>query len=189
MGRKMLKKGFALIELMIVVAIIGVLSMFALPAYQDYTKRTYISEGMALASMTKASVAEYYSVNGIWPLQNADIGLGQPARMTGQAISGLGLRQGPFARPPSMRERGAPSSMNATHIVIYFNDKVYKGSINPTERADQPVAVGVDQAIVELAPVYLDSPSGSVRWACINIQLIEEKWLPSNCRADNPTVK
>jgi type IV pilus assembly protein PilA len=58
--RRNLQKGFTLIELMIVVAIIGILAAIALPAYQDYTNRAKVSEVVLAASKCKSSVAEYY---------------------------------------------------------------------------------------------------------------------------------
>lgn len=61
--KKQLQQGFTLIELMIVVAIIGILAAIALPAYQDYTVRTKVSEGLVLAGSAKVSLAEAYQAN------------------------------------------------------------------------------------------------------------------------------
>jgi type IV pilus assembly protein PilA len=65
--RKQLQKGFTLIELMIVVAIIGILAAIAIPAYQNYTIRAQVTEGLTLAGGWKAAIAEYYANTGNWP--------------------------------------------------------------------------------------------------------------------------
>ncbi|WP_155240129.1 pilin, partial [Kingella kingae] len=57
---KTMQKGFTLIELMIVIAIIGILAAIALPAYQDYTARAQVSEGFSLAGGAKSALTEYY---------------------------------------------------------------------------------------------------------------------------------
>ncbi|EOF9979315.1 pilin, partial [Neisseria gonorrhoeae] len=73
-----LQKGFTLIELMIVIAIVGILAAVALPAYQDYTARAQVSEAILLAEGQKSAVTEYYLNNGIWPKDNGSAGVASP---------------------------------------------------------------------------------------------------------------
>jgi len=69
------QQGFTLIELMIVVAIIGILASVAISAYQDYTIRAQVSEGLTLSSGAKAALNEYFMDRGVWPTDNAEAGL------------------------------------------------------------------------------------------------------------------
>ena len=85
---KFVQKGFTLIELMIVVAIIGILAAIAIPAYQDYTIRAQVTEGINLADAVKVAVADYYTQNGVFPAAGlttaAPTGLGFTAASTGK---------------------------------------------------------------------------------------------------------
>ncbi len=69
------QQGFTLIELMIVVAIIGILAAIAMPAYQDYTIRAQISEGLSLSAGAKSAISEYFMDRGAWPADNTTAGL------------------------------------------------------------------------------------------------------------------
>ena len=91
---KAIQKGFTLIELMIVVAIIGILAAIAIPAYQDYTIRAQVTEGLNLAGAVKASVAETYAQSGLWPANNAEAGVGNNADITGKYVTDVLVNDG-----------------------------------------------------------------------------------------------
>ncbi len=84
---KQAQKGFTLIELMIVVAIIGILAAVAIPAYNDYTVRAKVSEGIGFAAAAKTSVSEYYQAMGNMPSSATQAGLG--SSITSQYVSAL----------------------------------------------------------------------------------------------------
>ena len=80
-------KGFTLIELMIVVAILAILMAIAIPAYQDYTIRAQVSEGMNLTGGARTAVAEYWTDRGTWPANNDEAGLDTNTNITGNYVT------------------------------------------------------------------------------------------------------
>ena len=89
---KKMQKGFTLIELMIVVAIIAILAAIAIPAYQDYLVRTQVSEGAVLTDGAKTAISEYFSNTGRFPTTAASAGLpATAASISGKYVTGVAL--------------------------------------------------------------------------------------------------
>ncbi|ENV9944320.1 pilin [Neisseria gonorrhoeae] len=89
-----LQKGFTLIELMIVIAIVGILAAVALPAYQDYTARAQVSEAILLAEGQKSAVTEYYPNNGKWPADNGAAGVASSSSIKGKYVKEVKVENG-----------------------------------------------------------------------------------------------
>ncbi|HGG9915842.1 TPA: pilin [Neisseria meningitidis] len=89
-----LQKGFTLIELMIVIAIVGILAAVALPAYQDYTARAQVSEAILLAEGQKSAVTEYYLNHGEWPKNNTSAGVASSSTIKGKYVKEVTVANG-----------------------------------------------------------------------------------------------
>jgi len=88
---KKAQQGFTLIELMIVVAIIGILALLAIPAYQNYLVRAQIAEGLSLVGPAKAALVTYYEQQGQFPANNSQAGLETPANYTGKYVDSISV--------------------------------------------------------------------------------------------------
>ncbi len=111
-------KGFTLIELMIVTAIVAVLAAIALPAYQHYVARAQVAEGLTLAGAATAAVSDYYANKGDFPVNNRQAGMANPASIRGRyvdsvMVDGPGRIQVLFGGASSSQIHGQTLVMNA----------------------------------------------------------------------------
>ncbi len=113
---KAIQKGFTLIELMIVVAIIGILAAIALPAYQDYTARAQVSEALTLADGQKGAVTEYYADQGEFPTDNKTAGVADKASIAGKYVKEVNIDKGNITA--TMKESGVSEGVKSAAITL-----------------------------------------------------------------------
>ncbi|SFS05820.1 type IV pilus assembly protein PilA [Dyella sp. OK004] len=92
--KKNIQKGFTLIELMIVVAIIAILAAIAIPAYQDYVIRAQVSEGSVLSDGAKTAISEFYNNKGYFPTINSSAGLATATQIVGKYVTQVDASSG-----------------------------------------------------------------------------------------------
>ncbi|SRR5258706_8593831 len=164
---KMIQKGFTLIELMIVVAIIGILAAIAIPAYQDYTVRAQVTEGLNLASAIKASVSESFAQSGVWPADNVALGLDNTTGPSGKYVSNVQVGTGTI----SITYAGAQANVSA--LTAATNVLTIKPMISSLLSQDVVWNCGTK------AVIGVDPPGGA---SAAGATTVLDKYLPAACR-------
>ncbi|EMS0952963.1 pilin [Neisseria gonorrhoeae] len=161
-----LQKGFTLIELMIVIAIVGILAAVALPAYQDYTARAQVSEAILLAEGQKSAVTEYYLNNGIWPENNGDAGVASSSSIKGKYVQKVEVAKGVVTA--QMASTGVNNEIKGKKLSLW------------ARRQDGSVKWFCGQPVTRAKADANDDKADDVTKDDTNA--IETKHLPSTCR-------
>ncbi|MBJ7798416.1 pilin [Neisseria meningitidis] len=161
-----LQKGFTLIELMIVIAIVGILAAVALPAYQDYTARAQVSEAILLAEGQKSAVTEYYLNHGEWPANNSSAGVATSTDIKGKYVQKVEVKNGVVTA--TMLSSGVNNEIKDKKLSLWA--KRQNGSVKwfcgqPVTRAAK--AANADDVAAD------------------DTNKIDTKHLPSTCRDDS----
>ncbi|MGY3232015.1 type IV pilus assembly protein PilA [Luteibacter sp. HA06] len=155
---KTVQKGFTLIELMIVVAIIAILAAIAIPAYQDYTIRSQVTEGLSLADGAKTAVAEFYTNRGVLTNTGQNLSVG---------LATAGSIGGSYAQSVTVETTGI--------ITVKY------GKTGATNGFGTKANSKIDGKQLVLSPI---TKAGSLSWTCkvAAATPLETKYLPSSCR-------
>ncbi|HEZ3022948.1 TPA: pilin [Neisseria meningitidis] len=165
-----LQKGFTLIELMIVIAIVGILAAVALPAYQDYTARAQVSEAILLAEGQKSAVTEYYLNHGEWPANNSSAGVASSSTIKGKYVAGVKVEKGVVTA--TMLSTGVNKEIKGKKLSLWA--KRQDGSVKWF--CGQPVTrTGTGDTVA--AATGTGTGTGTDK--------IDTKHLPSTCRDDS----
>ncbi len=166
---KKAQQGFTLIELMIVVAIIGILAAIAIPAYQDYTIRSQVSEGLTLAAAAKTAITETFNDSGAAPVDRTAAGMTAAITdTTGKYVTQVEVANGSI-------------------IITYGNDAnaAINGqtlALTPYESPDLSITWQCGLSTPPIPPAALMGSSGGLNVAVPGPTTIDRQYLPAACR-------
>jgi type IV pilus assembly protein PilA len=164
------EQGFTLIELLIVIIIIGILAAIAIPAYQDYTIRSQVSEGLTLAGAAKAAVAESFSQTGIPPANRTAAGMSATATDTsGKYVKSVEVTTGTITIAYGNDANAKITAAGAEEL-----------SLTPYETPDASVAWQCGGANAPNGAVLLGTNAGTP--AAVGTTTVLDKYLPKACR-------
>ena len=180
---KTVQKGFTLIELMIVVAIIGILAAIAIPAYQDYTIRSQVTEGLNLAGAVKAAVAERYAQTGLWPTTLTQLGIVNAANAetppTGKYVGSVNMGQA--ALPGTIIITYAGPALNGQANAV-INGGVL--ALQPFVSANQDIVWRCGRAAAPaIAGTTMNDSAATASGDSVATTTVLPKYLPAACRA------
>ena len=166
---KAMQKGFTLIELMIVIAIIGILAAIAIPAYQDYTIRAQVTEGATLADGVKVAMQDYYAQHGTFPTSlaatDALLGLNFTGLVKGQYVS--------LVDTPG----------NGMIVVTFGNRANAKLTVAANNTLEIYAALNANQDIVWICGKQALPTGSTSQGGAVADTTVIDKYLPRNCQA------
>jgi type IV pilus assembly protein PilA len=164
---KQVQKGFTLIELMIVVAIIGILAAIAIPAYQDYTIRAKVTEGLGLADSAKTSVAEGFQSNGLTGISAAATAWNAPNFTATKYVSDIAIT----GATGVITIKYGPNTPQISGLTVVLTPSINKVALVATSAGN-----------IDWACASLSNQTATQEGLAVNPGTLPAKYAPTQCK-------